>query len=80
LAAERDKAWNLVLRQRRHFLFPHHRLLDERRKLFLLSFGPRFLAHIEFRQYFACEKLERLADMVVLVFTALLDKGNLIDA
>ena len=69
-----------VLGKGRHFHFPHHRLLDERRKLFLLALDPCFLAHIKFGQHFACEKLKRLADMIVPVLTALLDKGDLIDA
>ena len=80
LAAERDEARNLFIGQRRHFLFPHHRLFDKRRKLFPLSLGPRFLPLIEFGQHFSCKKFERVADMIVPVLTALLDKGNLIDA
>ena len=76
LAAERDEARDLVLGQRRHFLFPRHSLLDERSKLFLLALGPRFLARVEFGQHLAREQFERLADMVVPVLTALLDKGN----
>ena len=80
LAAERNEARDHVLGKGRHFHFPHHRLLDERRKLFLLALDPCFLAHIKFGQHFACEQLERLADMIVPVLTALLDKGDLIDA
>jgi hypothetical protein len=80
LAAESDTARNLILRQRRHFLFPHDRLFDDRRKLFLRSLGSRFLPRIELGQDFAREKFKRLACMIVLGLTALLDKGNLIDS
>jgi hypothetical protein len=62
LAAERDTARNLILSQRRHFLFPHDRLFDDRRKLFLRSLGSRFLPRIELGQDFAREKFKRLAD------------------
>jgi hypothetical protein len=80
VTAERDEARDLVLGQRRYFHFPRHRLLDERRKFFLFALDPRFLARVKFGQHFARERFERLADMIVPVLTALLDKGDLIDA
>ena len=50
LTAQCDKARNLIVRQLRHFLFPHHPLLNERRKHFLLYLGSRFLPSIELGQ------------------------------
>jgi hypothetical protein len=80
LAAERHEARDSILAKWRHFFFPHHGLLEERRKLLLLSPGSRFLAIVEFGQHLARKQFQRLTDMVVPVLTALLDKRHLINA
>ena len=58
LTAEGDKARILSSASGAIFHFTHHRLLNERSKLFLFLLRPSFLALVEFCQHLPCEQLQ----------------------
>src|SRR5258706_10474489 len=80
LTAQRHHRRNFRIRERLHVLLALHRFFDERRELFLFLLLALRLSLLELGHYVGCEELERFADMLVLVASALLDERDLVDA